>query len=142
MSYTESGEKECGLLTKSMYGTQDAPNIRQSHYTGLLESVGISRGKSNASVFYRDRDGIRIVVHGDDFLVLGDDQGLQEVDDLLRSTYELKRLGTLGFDKGDDRQRNTLLESAHSSRYPPRKTSGLSGTRPKIRGFVDPQLRT
>ena len=103
-SYTESGEKECGLLMKSMYGTQDAPNIWQSHYTGLLESVGICRGKSNASVFYRDRDGIRIVVHGDDFLVLGDDQGLQEVDDLLRSTYELKRLGTLGFDEGDDKE--------------------------------------
>ena len=102
-SYTESGEKECGLLMKSMYGTQDAPNIWQSHYTGLLESVGIC-SKSNASVFYRDRDGIRIVVHGDDFLVLGDDQGLQEVDDLLRSTYELKRLGTLGFDEGDDKE--------------------------------------
>ena len=106
-SYTESGEKECGLLMKSMYGTQDAPNIWQSHYAGLLEPVGICRGKGNASVFYRDPDGIRIVgmvVHGDDFLVLGDDQGLQEVDDLLRSTYELKRLGTLGFDEGDDKE--------------------------------------
>ena len=93
----------CDILRMSVIDVDlDAPNIRQSHYTGLLESVGISRRKSNASVFYRDRDGIRIGVHGDDFLVLGDDQGLQEVDDLLRSTYELKRLGTLGFDKGDE----------------------------------------
>ena len=103
-SYTESGEKECGLLMKSMYVTQDAPNIWQSHYTGLLESAGIKRGRSNASVFYRESDGTRIVVHGDDFLVLSDSQGLQEVDDLLRSDYELKRLGTLGFEEGDDRE--------------------------------------
>ena len=104
VSYTESGEKECGLLMKSMYGTQDAPNIWQSHYTSLLESANIKRGRSNASVFYRESDGTRIVVHGDDFLVLSDSQGLQEIDDLLRSAYELKRLGTLGFEEGDDRE--------------------------------------
>ena len=64
---------------KSMYGTQDAPNIWiiwQRHYTGLLESANIKRGRSNASVFYRESDGTRIVVHGDDFLVLSDSQGL------------------------------------------------------------------
>ena len=30
-SYTESGEKECGLLMKSMYGTHNAPNTWQSY---------------------------------------------------------------------------------------------------------------
>ena len=55
-------------------------------------------------MFYRENDGTRIVVHGDDFLVLSDSQGLQEIDDLLRSAYELKRLGTLGFEEGDDRE--------------------------------------
>eukprot|EP00435_Cladocopium_sp_Y103_P050944 s1858_g15.t1 len=103
-SYTESGEKECGLLKKSMYGTPDAPNIWQQHYTTLLESADIKRGRSNASVFYRERDGTRVVVHGDDFLVLSDSQGLEEIDNLLRSKYELKRLGTLGFEEGDDRE--------------------------------------
>ena len=49
-SYTESGEKECGLFTKSMFGTQDASNIWQSQYTSLLESANIKRGRSNASV--------------------------------------------------------------------------------------------
>ena len=103
-SYTESGEKECGLLMKPMYGTQDAPKIWQSQYTNLLESANIKRGRSHASVFYRDSDGTRIVVHGDDFLVLSDSQGLQEIDDLLLSAYELKRLGTLSFEEGDNRE--------------------------------------
>ena len=34
-----------GRLTKSMYGTQDAPNIWQQHYTQLLIKAGYLRGK-------------------------------------------------------------------------------------------------
>ena len=34
-----------GRLTKSMYGTQDAPNIWQQHYTQLLVKAGYLRGK-------------------------------------------------------------------------------------------------
>ena len=89
---------------KSMYGTQDARNIWPGHYTSLLESANIKRARSNGSVFCCESDGTRIVVHGDDFLVLSDSQGLQEIDDLLRSAYELKRLRTLGFEEGDDRE--------------------------------------
>lgn len=100
----EGGEPQCGLLLKSMYGTQDAPSIWQSHYTELLQKAGLVRGKSNSSVFYRASDGTRIIVHGDDFLVLSDQQGLDEIDELLRKAYELKRLGTLGFEKGDDQE--------------------------------------
>lgn len=91
-----------------MYGTQDAPNIWQSHYTNLLESANIKRGRSNASAFYRESDGTRIVVHGDDVLVLSDSQGLKEIDDLLQSAYELKRLGTLDFEESDDREIHVL----------------------------------
>ena len=87
-------EQVCGLLEKSMYGTQDAPAIWQAHYTALLESYGFMRGKSNASVFYTEKDGARVLVHGDDFLALADNQGLESIDSMLRSAYELKRLGT------------------------------------------------
>ena len=98
------GKEECGLLTKSMYGTQDAPAIWQAHYTGILESAGFKGGRSNASVFYREADGVRVVVHGDAFLALGDRTGLDELDALLRKSYELKRLGTLGDEEGDDKE--------------------------------------
>ena len=62
----------CGLLTKSMYGTQMPLQIWQAHYTGILESAGFKRGRSNASIVHREPDGVRVVVHGDDFLALGD----------------------------------------------------------------------
>ena len=102
------GELMCGLLEKSMYGTQDAPAIWQAHYTALLESFGFVRGKSNASVFFREKDGARVLVHGDDFLALADKQGLEDIDSMLRSAYELKRLGTLGDEEGDDQEAHFL----------------------------------
>ena len=84
-----------------MYGTQDAPNIWQQHYTQLLVKAGYIRGKSNGSVFY----------HGDDFM-LGDADALKEVNALLRSAYELKWLGTIGDEEGDSKEvhfLNTLI---------------------------------
>ena len=90
-----------GLLEKSMYGTQDAPAIWQAHYTALLESFGLLRGKLNESVFFGEKDGARVLVHGDDFLALADKQ---DIDSMLRSAYERKRLGTLGDEEGDDKE--------------------------------------
>eukprot|EP00435_Cladocopium_sp_Y103_P011546 s12_g3.t1 len=55
------GGKMCGLLTKSMYGTQDAPNIWQSHYSSILVAGGYMRGKSNASVFYHPQHDVRVM---------------------------------------------------------------------------------
>jgi len=37
------GGKMCGLLEKSMYGTQDAPSIWQSHYSQILIDAGYQR---------------------------------------------------------------------------------------------------
>ena len=107
------GELMRGLLEKSMYGTQDAPAIWQAHYTALLESFGFVRGKLNASVLFGEKDGARVLVHGDDFLALADKQGLEDIDSMLRSAYERKRLGTLGDEEGDDKEAlflNRLLQ--------------------------------
>ena len=63
----------CGLLVKSMYGTQDAPNIWD----------------------------VRVMVHGDDFLALGDAKHLEKLSQVLKDAYELKCLGILGDEDGD-----------------------------------------
>ena len=80
----------CGLLVKSMYGTQDAPNIWQTHYTETLQKAGFRRGLSNASVFYQEAWDVRVMVHGDDFLALGDAQHLEKLSQVLKDPYELK----------------------------------------------------
>ena len=94
----------CGLLQKPMYGTQDAPNIWQSHDSGILIEGGYKRGKSNASVFYHPQHDVRVMVHGDDFLALGDQKHLSELEDLLRKSYELKCLGIIGDQPQDKKE--------------------------------------
>ena len=104
----DAEEGFCGLLEKSMYGCQDAPAIWQDHYTQLLLKHGFQRGRSNGSCFYKPSTGCRVLVHGDDFLALGDQEALDELDSTLRSAYELKRLGMLGDEDGDDRAAHFL----------------------------------
>ena len=76
------GGQNCGLLERSMYGAQDAPNIWQSHYSQILVDAGYQRGKSNSSVFYHPEHDVRIMVHGDDFLALGDQKHLLELENV------------------------------------------------------------
>ena len=100
--------QECGLLCKSMYGTQDAPAIWQDHYSSVLKDAGWKRGKSNGAVFYHPELDANILVHGDDFLCLGDEDAQQKLDEVLRKAYELKKLGTLGFEEKDDKELSFL----------------------------------
>ena len=102
------GGKNCGLLERSMYGTQDAPNIWQSHYSQILVEAGYERGKSNASVFYHHGHDVRIMVHGDDFLALGDQKHLRELEKLLKGAYELKCLGIIGGEAEDKKELHFL----------------------------------
>ena len=101
--WSEDGEY-VGILEKSMYGTQDAPSIWQGHYTGVMEKAGFKRGASNASVFYHPAWDVRVMVHGDDFLALGDKDHLEKVEATLRGAYELKCLGVIGDEEGDKKE--------------------------------------
>ena len=42
-----------------------------------------------------------MTVHGDDFVCLSDDDGLEHIDSLLKSKYTSKDMGTLGFEDSD-----------------------------------------
>ena len=42
-----------------------------------------------------------MAVHGDDFVCLSDDDGLEHIDSLLKSKYTAKDMGTLGFEDSD-----------------------------------------
>ena len=65
-----------------MYGSQDASAIWQGDYTKLLLSSGFIRGSANASFYHPDWD-VRVLVHGDDFVCLGDTDNLQKTEQSL-----------------------------------------------------------
>ena len=61
----------CGKLLQSLYGTRDAAQNWERAYGEFMEEIGFHRGKASPCIFrHADRD-LRVVVHGDDFTVLG-----------------------------------------------------------------------
>jgi len=103
------GADTCGLLEKSMYGTQDASAIWQDDYCDLLNAAGFKRGKSNGAIFFHPSTGVRVLVHGDDFVVLTDNQGdLDNFEKLIASRYEYKKEANLGWDSSDDKSATVL----------------------------------
>lgn len=60
-----------GRLLKCAYGTRDAGALWEDTYAAALTSIGLTRGKASPCCFVRKARNISIVVHGDDFTLLG-----------------------------------------------------------------------
>lgn len=101
-------EKMCGLLDRSMYGTQDASNIFQRDYTKLFADCGFVFGKACPAIMHHAGLDARGLVHRDDFTVLAYDHGLNETDKILKSKYTVKQLARLGFEEKDDKEATFL----------------------------------
>ena len=61
----------CGELKFSMYGTRDAAANWEDFYSLFLMSLGFIKGKSSPCVFHSKEKGIKLMVHGDDFVAIG-----------------------------------------------------------------------
>jgi len=85
-----------GKLNKTMYGRQDASNRWQADYTELLQEHSWNVGVSNKAVFFSKEEDGRCMVHGDDFVVLGDDETQAKFEAMLKTKYDVKRVGYLG----------------------------------------------
>eukprot|EP00435_Cladocopium_sp_Y103_P036481 s3436_g9.t1 len=97
----------CRLLNKTMYGTRDASATWQRDYTELLETHEFTVGQAWPCIFtHKDKD-IKLLVHGDDFLVLADEEGHAFVDQVLKKRYEFKCDGHIG--PGQEKQTMSVL---------------------------------
>jgi len=94
----------CARLLRSLYGTQDAASTWQSDWTDQLGEDGWTTGLASPAVIFRQKDEGRGLVHGDDFMVLGDEVTLREVDAKLKERYDLKCGGFLGGGADDVRE--------------------------------------
>ena len=93
-----------GHLRHTMYGTQDASHIWEKDYNETLTGGNFRRGIANGAIYYNEATDTRLMVYGDDFLGLGDDEGLDKLEALLRSKYDIKVVGTLGPDEHDAKE--------------------------------------
>ena len=95
--------KELGLPShyvakqvKCVYGTRDAGAIWEDVYRGALEAMGFTSGVASPCCFVHEERGLSVVVHGDDFTALGDDQQLDWYETQLAQHFEIKIRGRLG----------------------------------------------
>ena len=58
-----------GLLEKCMYGSVDASVRWQAHYAQSLEEHSFAQSLCNPALFVHVEPDMRLLVHGDDFMV-------------------------------------------------------------------------
>jgi hypothetical protein len=83
-------EGMCRLLNKAMYGTRDAAQNWEMEYTSMMVENGFKQGSYSACVFYNKERDIRVVIHGDDFTVLGKEKELDWLRERIQRRMEVK----------------------------------------------------
>ena len=68
-----------------------------------MESIGFRRGQSTPCIFWHKEKGIRAVIQGDDFTLLGNEVALDWFRERIQEKFEVKFRGRLGPDHGDDK---------------------------------------
>ena len=79
-----------GLLQRSLYGTRDAAANFQVEVRKFMQQLGFRVGRYNASTFYHVGRQLRTLVHGDDFVTVGDKQGVDWLRRELEHRFEIK----------------------------------------------------
>jgi len=101
-------EGMCAKLLYELYGKRTAANSWEKEYTKTLVEASFTVGKANKCTFYHAGKGVRIVVHGDDFVVTGPPSGLEFVKKTLGKKYPVKVRAVLGPETGDDKEATIL----------------------------------
>ena len=78
------------LLQRAMYGTRDAAAAWEREWTKTLNSVGFKSGLNNRALLHCETIDALMVVHGDDFITLGDSEPLSEVERAMSDHYTIK----------------------------------------------------
>ncbi len=84
-----------------MYGTLDAASIWQETYVNLLKDAGIKQCVGWPALFIHDGEDLRFLVHGDDFVAVGDEKALEFLENKIKSKFEYRIDGKIGPEESD-----------------------------------------
>ena len=98
---------QIGMLIKSLYGTRDAAHNWVEEVARYMKSIGFRRGKYNPCLYFHEKRGIEVMVHGDDFLSVGDDADLKWFNDQLSKRFKMKT-SIVGEDQKDLKEARVL----------------------------------
>ena len=105
--WEEGDEDMCGELLVSMYGTRPAASNWQKCYTDLLVDNGFNRTRACACTFRHAERDIDLIVHGDDFLSVADQDDLKWLGEVLRKRFEIST-NVIGHEDEDEKQMKIL----------------------------------
>ncbi len=103
---TEAGY--CAKLVRCLYGTRDAPKRWEAYLSEQLVAMGFARGRASPCCYFHAALDVRCIVHGDDFVLTGRPQALDEVKAGMHARFLLKELGRLGGGQGELREMRVL----------------------------------
>ena len=92
----------CGGLNVSMYGTRDAALNWATEYGQTLVAAGYVQGKSCPCLFWHRQKGVAIMVHGDDFATVGEEEALADARKTVEDKYKIKSTGLRRRCKGQE----------------------------------------
>ena len=85
------GQDMVGILEKSLYWTRDAALNFQKEVRKFMQSQGFVVGKYNSSTCLHKATGIKVMVHGDDFVSSGSRSSLKWFKSQLDKRLKLRR---------------------------------------------------
>ena len=104
----EEGEGDMvAYLQQSLYGTRDAAANFQLEVRKVMKSAGFEVGKYNVSTYYNAQRQLRTLVHGDDFVTVGNREDVKWFREKLDQRFQLKT-SVVGRGKGEVQETRIL----------------------------------
>ena len=100
-------EDMVGLLKMSLYGTRDAATNWQNEVAKEMVKWGFRRGRYNPCLYWHKELKIRTLVHGDDFVSVGDKESVIKFKQRLEERFEIKTR-ILGSSAGEEKEGRVL----------------------------------
>ena len=80
----------------SMYETRDAALNWANEYSSTLQADGYRRGRANPCLFWHPSKKAAVMIHGDDFISVGNEGRLKNTRKTVEEKYKLKQVQVLG----------------------------------------------
>ena len=79
-----------GKLKRCLYGTRDVAKGWQKTLSAHLVSIGFTRGKGHACVFWHQEKQVKTLLHGDHYVSSGTVEAMNLLEGELEKAYEIK----------------------------------------------------
>ena len=86
----ENKDDVVGVLKQSLFGTRDAAVNFQREVKAMMENAGLTQLNYNASLYCNSKTGVRVMVHGDDFVAVGARDEVESFRKQVASRFPLK----------------------------------------------------